>query len=155
EPANVALGIQGPFQQRLRVPFAPVRGIEKIAAVHVNRPGEARNRVGHGVDDVVSEGLSILFASAAPQSAMNWSRSNIVSACRFGKVVVFDLNRGPKQKPSTPRFHATKITPPSDRTRARPARGCGRAGPNPRACPRSVRPPPAPARAAWRNRRRG
>src|SRR5262249_17024646 len=62
EPANGAVGIEGSFQQRLRIPLAPVRGIEEITAVHVNRPGEARNRVGHGMDDVVSERFDIPLA---------------------------------------------------------------------------------------------
>src|SRR5690242_13711337 len=62
EPANGALGVEGPLQQCLRIPFAPAWRIEKIAAIHVNGAGQTRNRVGHRMDDVASEGLGALLA---------------------------------------------------------------------------------------------
>src|SRR5436853_7663443 len=51
--ANGALGIERSFQQGFRVPLTPVRGIEVVTAVHMKGAGQAGNRIGDRVYNVV------------------------------------------------------------------------------------------------------
>jgi hypothetical protein len=62
EPSRGTREIPRLFQQRFRVPLAPVRGIEEIPAVHVNCARQSGNRVGHRMDDIMPEGCDILLA---------------------------------------------------------------------------------------------
>src|SRR5262245_22934303 len=59
EASDGPLGIPGLLEQRFRVPFAPVRGIEEIPAVDVNGARQPVDRIGHRMDDVVPERLGV------------------------------------------------------------------------------------------------
>src|SRR3546814_10123801 len=54
EQAHVLLYVVALFQERLRVPFAAVDA-EEIAAIDVEGAGQARDRIRHRVDDLLSE----------------------------------------------------------------------------------------------------
>src|SRR5687767_12777191 len=59
--AHRLLRIPGLLDQRFRVPLAPL-GSEKIAAVNMKSTGQARDRIGHRMDDVAPEQLGISLA---------------------------------------------------------------------------------------------
>ena len=55
------LRVVAAFDQRLRIPFAAL-GAEEVAAVDVERAGEARDRVGDRMDDVLPERYRVALA---------------------------------------------------------------------------------------------
>jgi hypothetical protein len=59
EPAYGPIGIERLFHQGFRIPFATAGRIEEIAAIDVERSGQTRDWVGHGMNDVVAERLSL------------------------------------------------------------------------------------------------
>jgi len=59
ETAHGAVRIERTFHQSFRIPFAPPVGLEEIAAVDVERPGQARDGIGHRMNDVVTEHLGV------------------------------------------------------------------------------------------------
>src|SRR5207245_10578156 len=61
EPANRALAVHRTFHQGFSIPFAAVRA-EKIAAIDVNGAGQSRNRICHGMNDVVAKRLRVADA---------------------------------------------------------------------------------------------
>ena len=61
EAAHDTLGVVAAFRQGFGVPFAPL-GREKVAAIDMDRTGQARNRIGHRVNDVVAERFGVADA---------------------------------------------------------------------------------------------
>src|SRR6266851_5754073 len=61
EAAHRALSVGGLLQERFRIPLA-AGDAEEVAAVDVDRAGQAWNGIGHRVDDLVPEGRGVLLA---------------------------------------------------------------------------------------------
>src|SRR5215470_11060624 len=62
--------VVGLFPQRFRIPFASL-GSKEIASVNVNGSGQTCDRVGHRMNDVVSERLRILLAKRSRTRRFN------------------------------------------------------------------------------------
>src|SRR5258708_10933667 len=61
EELHVLRHIVALLAERFRIPFAALGG-EEIAAIDVDGGAQPRDRVGHGMDDVVPKGLGVLLA---------------------------------------------------------------------------------------------
>src|SRR3546814_1034645 len=86
EQAHVLLDVVALFQERLRVPFAAVDA-EEIAAIDVEGAGQARDRIRHRVDDLLSERNGIPHAERPGAGRSEEHTSELQSLMRISYAV--------------------------------------------------------------------